>query len=96
MTDSSNALEDRVARLEAEVQEIKHTHAARVDAFAAAQHQMHEALLKFQGQALEMFERMAAQFERVNARLDGHDEQFRDVNRSLLAILDRLPPTSTD
>jgi Mg2+ and Co2+ transporter CorA len=91
-------LEERVAALEAQVQEIKHTHAARVDAFAAAQHHLYEQLLAFQSRTLDLFGDVTDRFDRVDERFAAVDERFAevrdelgDVKSTLLVILDRLP-----
>jgi hypothetical protein len=77
-------LEERVSRLESEVQELRHA-----DVAAGLQAQAY-GLSLVQGQVNELRTETRENFTAVNGRLNGMDARLTGIESSLAQILERL------
>lgn len=80
-----STFEERLTALEADVQAIKYNHAAQIRSVAEYLNLVHQDVVALREETRDAF-------RTVDAHLSGHDAEFSDIKRSLLTILDRLPP----
>jgi hypothetical protein len=69
-----SSIEERLAALEAEVQEMKFLLPARVDAFASAVNRLHEDLLAFRSESRQEFGDIKQSLLTILDRLPGADQ----------------------
>lgn len=75
-------VEERLAALEADVQEMKFILPSRIDAFASALSQTHAELLAFRAET-------RAEFKTVNARFDGVNERLDELTGLVRSLVER-------